>query len=325
MNARLTPVPRIAVTRTLPEPGATSLQHAGFVVDQLGSTGNPGVVELAAAFATASGALTTLADVVDRTLLEQSPHLKVVANIAVGFDNIDLVAARELGIVVTNTPDVLTEAVADLAWALLLAAARRIVEGDSWARSGAWPGWAPDQVLGQTVHGKTIAIVGMGRIGAAIGRRARGFGMQVLSCSRTPKPLLEDPIGARRLPLHDALAEADFVVVVAPLTSSSHHLIDAEAFAAMRPNAVLVNVGRGSVVDERALIDAVRGGVIAGAGLDVFEFEPEISAELRSLPNVVLTPHIGSATHETRAKMVQLCCDNIIRVIGGDSPLTPVG
>ena len=313
----------MVVTATLPHPGTEPLSAAGLAVDQCAG-GAPDRDELTARFAAASGAITTPADSIDADLLASSPNLRVVANIAVGYDNIDLQAASDLGIVVTNTPEVLTEAVGDLAWALVLAAARRVVEGDTWVRTGSWPGWTPDQLLGQSVFGKVIAIVGMGRIGTAIGRRARGFDMEILTCSRTPRPDLEASVGGTRVPLAEALARADVVVITAPLNAESLHLIDAPALALMKPSAVLVNVGRGPVVDERALIDALAAGRLAAAALDVYEFEPTISEELRAMPNVVLTPHIGSATHETRAAMVSLCCENVIRVLGGEPALTPV-
>ena len=313
---------RVVVTRELPAPGTEPLTAAGLVVDQLDQPPTPD--RLRAGFATAVAAVTTLGERIDAELIAAAPGLRVIANLAVGFDNVDLAAAAERGIIVTNTPDVLTEATADMAWALLLAAARRVVEGDAWVRAGTWPGWAPAQLLGAAVHGRTLAVVGMGRIGAAVARRAKGFGMEVLAVSRSPKPELEAEVGATRTELADALARAAHVVVTAPLNPESHHLIDAAAFAAMKPTAVLVNVGRGPVVDEAALVDALRSGRIAAAGLDVYEHEPQVGEALRSLPNVVLAPHLGSATHETRSAMVRLCCENVVRVLRGDGPLTPV-
>jgi glyoxylate reductase len=314
----------VVVTRPLPPPGATPLADAGLVVDQLGMDHVPEPIELASHLAAADAAITTLGDRIDAATLASAPRLRIVANFAVGYDNVDLHAAAERGIVVTNTPDVLTEATADLAWALALAAARRVVEGDRWVRSGDWPGWAPDQMLGQSVHGATLAVVGMGRIGAAVARRATGFSMEILSVSRSPKPELEEAVGAIRMPLLEALARADVVVVTAPLHDSTHHLIDRAALDVMKPSAVLVNVGRGPVVDEAALVHALSSGGLAAAGLDVYEFEPAVGASLRALPNVVLAPHLGSATHAARAAMARCCCDNVLAVLRGDPPLTPV-
>lgn len=315
----------VVVTRPLPAPGVVPLVDAGLVVDQLGINGPPSTDVVAARLADADAAITTLADRIDADALAGARRLRVIANFAVGYDNVDLAAAAERGIVVTNTPDVLTEATADMAWALLLAAARRVGEGDRWVRSGEWPGWDPDQMLGQAVHGATIAVVGMGRIGAAVARRASGFAMTVLSVSRSPKPELEAAVGATRVPLGEALGAADIVVVTAPLNGSTRHLIDDAALAAMKPTAVLVNVGRGPVVEEAALVRALEAGTIAAAGLDVYEFEPAVGEALRALPNVVLAPHLGSATHQARAAMVRCCSDNVLAVLHGEPPLTPVG
>lgn len=314
----------VYVTSSLPDPGTQPLEAAGLAIRQHNEPSSPSPHELSSGLQDACAALTTVADTVTIEMLEAAKRLRVVANIAVGYDNVDLAAADRLGIVVTHTPEVLTEAVADLAWALLLAAARRVTEGDTWVRSGDWPGWAPTQLLGYSLVNKTLAVVGMGRIGSAVARRAVGFNMRILSCSRTSKPELEKSVGATHTSLDAALRQADYVVVTAPLSSESFHLIDSTALSIMKETAILINVGRGSVVNEEALVDALREGAIAGAGLDVYENEPTVPAELRSLRNVVLLPHIGSATHETRAAMVELCCQNILAVLSGGRPLTPV-
>jgi glyoxylate reductase len=242
----------------------------------------------------------------------------------VGYDNIDVPAATERGIVVTNTPDVLTEATADLAWALLMAAARRLGEGERLVRAGEWEGWSPTQLLGQAVWGRTIGIVGMGKIGTAVARRARGFGMTVLYNNRSARPDAEAELGARWVDLPTLWRDADFVSLHAPLTDATRHLVDAEALAHMRNTAVLVNTGRGALIDEAALADALRAGTIAAAGLDVFEREPAVDSDLMLLDNVVLAPHIGSATIAARSAMVRCASENIVAVLEGDPPLTPL-
>ncbi len=262
--------------------------------------------------------LSLVTDRVDAELLDQAPELRVVANMAVGYDNIDVAAARERGVVVTNTPDVLTETTADLAFALVLATARRVVEGDRWVRSGDWPGWGPLQLLGRDVHGSTLGIVGFGRIGRAVARRARGFSMPVLYWNRTRLPPEEE----RRLDVAfcelDALLErADFVSLHAAYNEDTHHLLDRERLARMKPTAYLINTARGPVVDERALIDVLEEGGLAGAGLDVFEREPEVPAALRQRDDTVLLPHLGSASEATRLRMAEMAVQNIQAVLGG--------
>jgi glyoxylate reductase len=268
-----------------------------------------------------------LTDPVGRDILTQSPRLKIVANAAVGYENIDVVAAEELGIVVTNTPDVLTESTADHAFALLLAAARRIAEADAAVRSHQFPAWGLQQpLIGLDVHGKTMGIVGMGRIGAAVARRGHhGFGMPILYHSRTAKPDLESELAAVRVSFEDLLTRSDFICVHVPLTPDTRHMFDAKAFARMRPTAILVNVARGAVVDEQALVRALQEHTIAGAGLDVFEHEPNLQPGLIELHNrVVLAPHLGSATEETRRAMGDMAIDNVLAVLDGKPPLTPV-
>jgi glyoxylate reductase len=242
--------------------------------------------------------------------------LKIIANYAVGYNNIDLPAAAQRGIIVTNTPDVLTEATADLTWALLLALTRRVVEGDAWVRTGHWPGWTPTQMLGADVSGKTLGIIGMGRIGQAVAQRAAGFRMPVIYTGRHG---VSNPPGVSwiRRSLDDVLGESDFLSLHVPLTEATRHLIDRHKLALMKPTAFLINTSRGPVVDEAALVSALEAKTIAGAGLDVYEQEPIVSAGLISLPNVVLLPHLGSATLETRVRMGLICLDNIAAVLGG--------
>ena len=269
----------------------------------------------------ADGLISMLSDQIDRETIEAAPNLRIIANYAVGYNNIDLGAARERGIFVTNTPGVLTETTADLTWALILAASRRISEAEALARSGKWTGWAPTQLLGSDVFKKTLGIVGMGRIGQAVARRAAGFEMRVIYTSRHRLPIKDEKrLGISFVSLPDLLKESDFVSLHLPLTAESHHLIDRKALRLMKPTAFLINTARGPIVDEAALIEALRKKKIAGAGLDVFENEPAISRELRRLNQVVLLPHIGSASLETRLRMGHIVLENIVSALAGKSP-----
>lgn len=282
--------------------------------------GNFDRAELLAHLHAADALISLLRVRVDDELLSRAPRLKIVANFAVGFDNVDVAAATARGIVVTNTPDVLTDATADFSFALLLAAARRIAEGDRLVRSGAWTGWAPGQLLGADVCGRTLGIVGMGRIGRAVARRARGFDMSVVYAS--PRPVKVE--GARRVPLSELLSESDFVTLHCPLTADTEHLIDAVALSAMKRSAVLVNTARGGCVDESALAAALDAGGISAAGLDVFENEPKIHPGLAASDRAVLAPHAGSATTTARTRMAQICATNVSKHLAGAAPDTPV-
>jgi glyoxylate reductase len=266
------------------------------------------------AVAGAHGLIALLTDRIDGELLEVAgPQLQVVANHAVGVDNVDVAACTRRGVVVTNTPDVLTEATADLTFALLLAAARRMVEGDALVRSGTWTGWAPTQHLGRDVAGATLGIVGMGRIGTAVARRAAGFSMPVIHSSRRAG-----------VPFGELLAAADFVSLHCPLDADTRHLVDAAALARMKPTAILVNTARGGCVDEAALAEALAAGRIAGAGLDVFEAEPRVHPGLLASPKVVLAPHAGSATTSARSRMGEICATAVRAVLEGRRPPTVV-
>lgn len=256
--------------------------------------------------------------------LERLPELRVVANYAVGHDNIDLAAARARNVAVSNTPDVLTEATAELTWALILAAARRIGEGERLARSGEWAGWRPTQLLGMGLRGKTLGIVGAGRIGRAVGQGADAFGMRLLYWSRSRRADWEAETGAERASLDDLLGDADVISLHIALTPETRGMIDAGALDRMKSTAVLVNTARGGVVDHDALIDALERRRIRAAGLDVYPDEPEIPARLRALENAVLLPHIGSATDEARRAMWRLAWRNLLRGVRGEPPLTPV-
>lgn len=273
----------------------------------------------------ADALLTMLSDKIDEEVLNQSDKLRVVANLAVGYDNIDIESAKQKGIVVTNTPDVLTETTADLTFSLLMAAARRIVEASDFVREGKWQNWAPLLLAGKDIHHKTIGIVGMGRIGEAVAKRATGFNMKILYHNRSRKPEAEQQLGATYVEFDDLISEADYIVCLAPLTEETKHMFNKQAFQKMRPSAIFVNASRGANVDEEALYEALVNEEIKAAGLDVFEQEP-ISQDhpLLSLDQVVALPHIGSSSTETRITMMDLCLDNIRLVLNEQQPKTPV-
>jgi glyoxylate reductase len=267
------------------------------------------------------GLLCLLTDRIDAPLLEAAPKLRVVSAMAVGYDNIDVAAASARGIVVGHTPGVLTETTADFAFALLLAAARRVAEGDRAVREGRWTAWQPSFLLGQDLYGATLGIVGLGAIGQAVARRARGFEMRVLYCSRTRTPELEGTLACAYAGFEELLAESDFVSVHVPLTPQTHHLFDDDAFARMKPNAILVNTSRGAVVDEAALHRALESRRIAGAGLDVTETEPLGKHDpLLRLPTLVVTPHIASASVRTRERMAEMAVENLLAGLAGKRP-----
>ena len=258
------------------------------------------------------------------TELKGLPQLRLVANCAAGHDNVDVVAAELRGVVVTNTPDVLTDATADLTWALILACARRLVEGVDLVRSGRWTGWHPEQLLGVELRGRTLGILGAGRIGQAVGRRAIAFGMKLLYSGRHRKPEFERDTAARFVELPPLLRESDVLTLHVPSTHDTKGLIGPEALAQLKPGAILVNTARGDLVREEALATALEEGRLGAVGLDVYFDEPRIHPRLLAAPRTVLLPHIGSATHETRRRMARLAVENILAVLGGKPPLTPV-
>jgi glyoxylate reductase len=316
--------PTLYITRPLPAPVMATLRERYTLVSEPTEDQIPTDDDRRYGFSQADAVICTLADTITDALLAAAPRLKIVANYAVGYNNIDVAAATRRGIVVTNTPDVLTDATADLTWALILAGARRVVEGDRWTRSGQWPGWAPTQMLGTDVTGKTLGIIGMGRIGRAVAQRAQGFRMPVLYASHRP---CSSPLGVStwiHRPLEEVLTRADFISLHVPLSDTTRHLIGSRELAMMKSTAFLINTSRGPVIDEAALLAALQQGRIAGAGLDVYEREPVITAGLETLPNVVLLPHLGSATQQVRIKMGMLCVENIAAVLGGRPPLNPV-
>ncbi|HEX7801907.1 MAG TPA: D-glycerate dehydrogenase [Pseudoxanthomonas sp.] len=273
--------------------------------------------QISAALSDASGALVTLNERIGADQLAAAPQLRAVANVGVGYNNLDIPALAKAGIVATNTPDVLTETTADFGFALLMAAARRITESERWLREGHWRQWSFQTMLGADLHGSTLGVLGMGRIGQGIARRASGFDMKVLYHNRSRLPeATERETRAAYVGFDELLAQADHLLLVLPYSKESHHLIDAKALARMKPTATLVNVARGGIVDEDALAAALAGGKLAAAGLDVFEGEPAINPRLLALRNVVLTPHIASGSLATRRAMVSLAVDNLIAAMG---------
>ncbi|HEV3232842.1 MAG TPA: D-glycerate dehydrogenase [Candidatus Dormibacteraeota bacterium] len=307
---------RVLVTYPIPDPGLPLLRER-FDVAVHGED-PPAREEVVAEARGCAGMLTLLRDRVDDDLLAALPELRAVSNYAVGYDNIDVAAATRRGVLVTNTPDVLTDATADMAWALLLASARRVGEGERYLRTGSFTGWTPHLLLGADVAGATLGVIGYGRIGQAVARRGTGFGMRILYTARRDHQA--PGVVAERVPLARLLAESDFVSVNVPLSPETHHLVDEAALRSMKPTAHLVNTARGPVVDEAALARALREGWIAGAGIDVFEREPEVHPDLLRQANAVLAPHLGSATVGARAAMSRVAATNLIQALGGERP-----
>jgi glyoxylate reductase len=313
---------KVLVTREISEAGLRPLEN--FDVTVL-SERPPERGELLEAVQGIDGVLSTLTEKIDAEFMNAAGEdLKVVANMAVGYDNVDVPTANERGIVVTNTPDVLDETTADTAFMLLLAAARRLGEGERIVRSGRWEAWGPKMLIGPDVWGKKLGIVGFGRIGQALSRRARGFDMEILYSGRSRREEAEKEFDARYLELDELLEECDFLSLHTPLTEETTHLIGAGELEKMKPEAVLVNTSRGPVVDESALAEALAEKRIFAAGLDVYENEPEVHPRLLELENVVLAPHIGSASFETRDKMAAMAGEDLRAVLRGEQPRNPV-
>jgi glyoxylate reductase len=311
---------RVYVTRQIPEEGLSLVREATDCRLWDGALPPPRDVVLREV-ADIEGLLCLLTDRIDEELLNAAPRLRVVSQMAVGVDNIDVAACTRRGIPVGNTPGVLTETTADLAWALLMATARRIVEAEAYTRSGAWQTWEPMGLLGRDVHGATLGIIGLGPIGAAVARRARGFDMRILYFSRHRKLELEAELGLEYHPMDELLREADFVSLHCALTPETRHLIGARELALMKPTGILINTTRGPVVDQAALAAALKEGKIAAAGLDVFEKEPvPLDDPILALPNVVALPHIGSASVATRGRMARMAADNLLAALSGQRP-----
>jgi glyoxylate reductase len=317
--------PYIFITRKLPESVIVELSDQ-FEIKMWDSEDIPVPRSILLAEAKRADALITmLSDSIDEEVLSSGNSLKVIANLAVGYDNIDIQAATKRGIAICNTPDVLTDTTADLTFALLMATARRIVESAEFVKEGKWQSWSPLLLAGHDIHHKTIGIVGMGKIGETVAKRATGFDMEILYHNRSHKPEVEEAIGAKYVCFEELVGRSDFIVCLTPLTNETKNLFTRAVFQKMKKSAIFINASRGPVADEQALYDALVNGEIAGAGLDVFTKEP-ISADhpLLKLPNVVALPHIGSSSMETRMTMMKLCLENIEMVLTGKDPKTLV-
>ena len=312
--------PRVFVTRIIPDRGLRKVLEQTDATVWEDELPPPRSVLLEWA-SQADGLLTLLTDRIDAELMDAAPRLKVVANFAVGFDNFDVPAATQRGILMTNTPGVLTDTTADLAFALLMACARRIVEGRDYAKNGHWRTWGPMLLMGQDIHGATLGIAGIGRIGLAVARRAVGFGMRILYHDAFRSEVAEKELGAIPVSKEELLAQSDFVSLHVPLTPETRHYIDASALKLMKPNAVLVNTSRGPVVDTMALYEALKAGQIFAAGLDVTDPEPlPADHPLYTLDNALIVPHIASASFETRSKMAEMAADNLLTGLAGKMP-----
>jgi lactate dehydrogenase-like 2-hydroxyacid dehydrogenase len=313
-------LPLVIVSHTLPESWLSKLKgRCRLVIGPETSVSHGLAQEVAARLPEAKGLFTLLTVPVDESLLQRAPKLRVVSNMAVGVDNVNLAACTERGIPVGHTPGVLTEGTADLTMALMLATARRLIEASLDARQGRWTTWEPAGWLGADLSGATLGIVGMGQIGTAVAQRARAFDMRIVYSNRSPKPEIESQLGAKRLPLAELLSQSDFVSLHVPLTAKTKGLIDQDALRLMKPTAILINVARGPVVDSNALYHALREKQIAAASLDVTDPEPLPPTDpLYSLPNCLIVPHIGSATINTRKRMAELACDNLLAGLSGE-------
>jgi glyoxylate reductase len=310
---------RVAITRLIPEPGPSLVASVADEVVANREDSSLAPEELRGLVAGADGVLCLLTDAIDAAVLDAARGCTIFANMAVGYNNIDVAAATERGILVTNTPGVLTDCTADLTWALLLGVARRVAEGDVEMRAGRFPGWGPLYMLGGDVTGATLGLIGPGRIATAVARRAVGFGMTILYNGRRGSFEME-ALGAERVELDHLLRHSDFVSLHVPLTPETRHLIDAEALGKMKPSAYLINTARGPVVDEKALVDALKAGRIAGAGIDVYEDEPAMAPGLAECKNALLLPHLGSATLGVRAAMSRIAAENLVAALEGRKP-----
>ncbi|HEX7214114.1 MAG TPA: D-glycerate dehydrogenase [Methylomirabilota bacterium] len=316
--------PAVLISRLLPEL-AVALARRRAAVDAYDQDAPMPRPELLKRLRDRQGLICVISEAIDQALLDACPKLRVVSNVAVGYNNVDVAACTKRGVVVTNTPDVLTDSTADFAWTLLMATARRLVEADRYVREGRFTQWEYMLYLGGDVHGKTLGVVGFGRIGRAMARRALGFGMRVLyQDTVAADAATERELNASQVDLATLLSESDFVSLHTPLIPETRHLLNRETLRAMKRTAYLINAARGPVVDEAALVEALREGWIAGAGLDVFEEEPKVHPGLIGLTNVVLAPHIGSGSLETRLKMATLAVENCLAVLEGRTPPTPV-
>jgi len=312
--------PIVTVTGVLPGPALEKLKpHCELRINATGEAYSE--ADLTRLAESSSALITFLTDKVGRGVIEAGKDLKIIANYGAGYNNIDLACAKEKGVWVTNTPGVLHETTADLTWALILSAARRVAPADRYMRQNLFKGWGARLFLGGDVYGKTLGVVGCGEIGRAVARRAKGFSMPVLYHQRHRLPVDEEKeLGAKFVSLEDLLRDSDFVTLHVPLTEETHHLIGEKEFAMMRPAAYFIHTARGKVVDDNALVDALKNNRIAGAGLDVYENEPQLAEGLMELDNVVLLPHIGSASEETRTRMALIAAENVLDALAGNPP-----
>jgi glyoxylate reductase len=315
------PRPKVYVTRELPERGLKIIKKC-FDVDVWPDYAPPPKKVIIEKARNVDALATLLSDKIDAEVFDAAPRLRIVAQMAVGFDNVDVQEATKRGIYVTNTPEVLTDTTADFAWTLLTAVARRVVEADKYVRTGQWKvGWHPSMMSGRDIHHATIGVVGAGRIGYAVAKRAKGFDMKILFYDVIPRPEMEKDFGAKRVDLDTLFKESDFVSVHVPLMKETHHLVNAERLKLMKKTAYLINNSRGPVVDEKALYEALKEGRIAGAGLDVFEQEPTpVDNPLLRLDNVVVAPHISSASYETRSRMAEMVAEDLVAFFEGKKP-----
>ncbi|MFO0837405.1 MAG: D-glycerate dehydrogenase [Phycisphaerae bacterium] len=312
---------RVLITRQIPSPAAEMIRAGGHDLNPIDADEPLPRALLLQALRGVSGVICVLSDRIDdEALAAAGPSLRVVSNLAVGFENIDLAACKQRGVRATNTPDVLTDATAELAWALILAAARHVVPGDRLTRGGQWSGWSPTQMRGLELCGSTLGIVGAGRIGTATALRGVGFGMKLVYAHPRSNPALDAVPGTTRLDLDDVLRAADVVSLHVPMRPENRHLLDARRLALLQTGAILINTARGAVIDEAALVDVLRRRQIAGAGMDVYEHEPRLASGLAELDNVVLLPHLGSATIAARERMSRMAAENVLAVLAGHEP-----
>lgn len=315
---------KILITRKLPGEIEKKLKKEGFTVSTFKEDRPITHKELIKKGKNADAIISLLTDKIDSSVIDQLKKCKVIANYAVGYNNIDIEYAKSKGIVVTNTPDILTDATADLAVSLVLACARKIVDGEKFMRSKKFKGWEPQLFLGVELKGKTVGIIGAGRIGQATAKRLKAFGTKIIYYSRKEKPEFEIEAGATKATLNSLLKNSDIISLHIPLTKETENLLNADKLKLLKPNAILINTARGEVLDEKYLIKMLKKKKIHSAGFDVYEGEPKVNKELLKLDNVVLLPHLGSATTEARTEMAELCAENVLRVLKGKSPKTPV-
>jgi glyoxylate reductase len=314
---------KVYITREIPSEAIKLLENH-FDVDVNREERTLSKTELISRIKDMDGVLCMLVDVIDKEVIDKASRVKIFANYAVGYNNIDIEAAKSKGVYVTNTPDVLTDTTADLAWALLFAAARRVVESDKFMRNGNYKEWTPGLFLGQDITGKTLGIIGLGRIGKAFGKKSLGFDMKILYYNRSRDEEYEHKYGAEYVSMDELLQKSDFISIHLPLTEETRHLIGENELNKMKKTAIIVNTARGPIIDEKALVEALKSRRIMAAGLDVYEREPEFETQLKDFDNVVMLPHIGSATVETRTNMALMAAGNIIEVLKGNKPINPV-